>query len=130
MKLAMKRRKATRKAPAIPMKVSMKSSTSKVAMKKAMKSVKISKVGTKSQVLKGLKLKTKGGMKAADLMKNKSGKVVSKRRHEQGKKAYEKNLLIWVKACTKARAELGLKGFVLVKKGSEFYNRAKSLMSS
>merc|ERR1719331_45406 len=97
------------------------------ALMKAMK--KVTKVGTKSQVLKGLKLKTKGGMKASDLMKNKDGKVVSKKKHLQGKKAYEKHLAKWSEACSKARKELGLKGFVAIKKGSVFYNRTKDLMS-
>merc|ERR1719181_1405057 len=107
----------------------------KLAMKsmkamKVMKAMKKSNVGKKWQVLKGAKLKTKGGMKASDLMKNKEGKTVSKKKHALGQKSYEKNLKAWVTACTKARAELGLKGFVAIKKGSEFYNKAKALMSA
>merc|ERR1712054_610806 len=88
----------------------------------------VSKVGSKIQVLKGLKVRTKGGMRAADLMKNKNGKVVSKKRHAQGMKAYERNLAKWVEAFSKARKELHLEGFVACKKGSELYNRAKALM--
>jgi len=114
--------------------------TSAATKKKAMKAIKkakallktmkkVTKVGTKSQVLKGSKMKTKGGMKASDLMKNKHGKVVSKKKHMQGKKAYEKNLAKWSQACSKARKELGLKGFVAIKKSSDFYNRTKDLMS-
>merc|ERR1712100_476829 len=107
----------------------------KLAMKsmkamKVMKAMKKSNVGKKWQVLKGAKLKTKGGMKASDLMKNKEGKTVSKKKHALGQKSYEKNLKAWVTACTKARAELGLKGFVAIKKGSEFYIKAKALMSA
>lgn len=110
----------------------MKMAPGKSATKKAMKVMKEkrkSKVGTKSQVLKGLKVKTRGGLLAADLMKNKSGKVVSAKMHAIGKKAYEKNIQKWMCACTKARNELGLVGFVAVKKGSAFYDRAKALMS-
>merc|ERR1719265_72831 len=104
----------------------------KVVMKamKAMKAMKKSNVGKKWQVLKGDKLKTKGGMKASDLMKSKTGKTVSKKKHALGQKSYEKNLKAWVLACTKARAELGLKGFVAIKKGSEFYIKVKALMSA
>lgn len=137
----MKSMKAMRVAP-VPMKAmkrtgikpSMKSM--KVAMKvmKVMKTMKAMKkksnVGKPWQVLKGSKLKTKGGMKASDLMKSKEGKIVSKKKHALGQKSYEKNLKAWVIACTKARAELGLKGFVAIKKGSEFYNKAKALMSA
>lgn len=97
---------------------------------KALKKNKVTKTGTKWQVLKGVKVKTKGGMRASDLMKNKNGKVVSKKKHLQGRSAYDKHLAKWVGACSKARTELNLKGFVAVKKGSEFYNRVKSLMSA
>merc|ERR1711959_829188 len=97
---------------------------------KAMKAKRVSKVGSKSQVLKGLKARTKGGMRAADLMKNKNGKVVSKKLHAHGKKAFERNLAKWIEACSKARKELGLTGFVACKKGSEFYSRATALMAS
>jgi len=94
------------------------------AMKKAKSSI-----GSKSQVLKGLKLKTKGGLRASDLIKNKSGKVVSKKRHAAGRKAYEKNLATWVSACTRARKELHLTGFVAIKRDTDVYNRAKAFLS-
>jgi hypothetical protein len=128
MKRAMKRAAMKRKREA-----------STGSMKKkpegAMRSMKVMKkkkstIGSKSQVLKGKRIKTKGGMKAADLMKNKKGKVVSKRRHAVGKAAYAKNLAAWVNAFSQARKELGLTGFVAIKKGTEFYSRAKALMSS
>merc|ERR1712178_504658 len=100
--------------------------TMKVAMKAAKKK---SSIRFKWQVLKGSKLKTKGGMKADDLTKNKNGKVVSKKQHAIGRKAYERNLLAWTTACSKARKELGLTGFVPVKKETDFYKKAKALMS-
>lgn len=107
----------------------MKSDTKKsLKVMKMMKKAK-TRIGSKSQVLKGLKLKTKGGLRASDLMKNKSGKVVSKRRHAAGRKAYEKNLATWVNACTRARKELHLTGFVAIKRGTDVYNRAKAFLS-
>merc|ERR1719214_564758 len=57
-------------------------------------------------------------------MKSKTGKVVTKKSHAAGKKAY-KNIKGWTEAVQKARKELGVKGFVAVKKGSALYKKAK-----
>jgi len=130
---AMKKLACSRTAPS-SMKKEMKNVATKAAMKKTMKVMKVmkalkkkSKVGSKSQVLSGKRLRTKGGIKADDLMKNKEGKVVSKKRNAIGLKAYA-NLAAWVDACKQARNELGLKGFVAVKKETEFYIRAKAIL--
>ena len=48
-------------------------------------------VGTKAKVFHGSADKTSGGLRQADLMKNKHGRIVSKKKHEQGKVAV-KNL--------------------------------------
>merc|ERR1719334_319560 len=89
------------------------------AMKKAMK------VGKKSSVFKGIREKTGGGLKKGDLVKSKRGKVVSKKSSAHGKKAY-KHIKAWTEACQKARKELGIKGFVAIKKGTPFYKAAKA----
>ena len=62
---------------------------------------------------------------AKDLIKNKSGKIVSKKRSALAKK----NNFIkgWTTAVQKARKALGLKGFVAIKKGSPLYIKAKEL---
>merc|ERR1711896_78134 len=78
----------------------------------------------KSSVWNGGKEKTMGGLKKSDLMKSKTGKVVSKKQHAAGKKAY-KHIKGWTDAVQKARKELGVKGFVAVKKGSALYKKAK-----
>jgi hypothetical protein len=44
-------------------------------------------VGTKAQVFHGTAKHTSGGLKRADLMKTKKGRIVSKRKHAAGKKA-------------------------------------------
>merc|ERR1719379_2736659 len=49
-------------------------------------------------------------------MKNKFGKIVTKKQHAAGKKAYA-HIKGWTIAVQKARKELGVKGFVAVKKG-------------
>merc|ERR1711881_537129 len=78
----------------------------------------------KSQVLKGRKVKTVGGLTKSDLTKNKSGKVVSKKKSLQGKKNR------WTAACAKARKALGVKGFCAVggksKQGQELLKKARS----
>merc|ERR1711904_40125 len=101
---------------------------------KAMKGMKATKAKTISKIAKGKrgkasvflgnKEKTQSGLKKSDLMKNKAGKIVSKKSSAAGKKAYHliKGLTV---AVQKARKELGIKGFVAVKKGSALYKKAK-----
>merc|ERR1719263_2694860 len=95
-----------------------------------MKAKKISVIAkgkrAKFSVWLGGKEKTASGLKKSDLMKSKTGKLVSKKSHAAGKKAY-KNIKNWTVACQKARKELGVKGFVAVKKGSALYKKAKEL---
>merc|ERR1719163_2784229 len=95
---------------------------------KAMKAKTISKIAKgkhgKASVFLGNKEKTVGGLKKSDLTKNKVGKIVSKKSSAAGKKAY-KFIKSWTVAVQKARKELGVKGFVAVKKGSALYKKAK-----
>merc|ERR1711973_833518 len=109
----------------------------KTGMKK--KAKRVSKVakgrGAKARVFLGLKEKTQSGLKKSQLMKNKEGKIVTKKKSAQGKKAYQKNgLAKWNKACMQARKALGVKGFqviggktskgqALLKKARSFYNK-------
>lgn len=51
---------------------------------------KVSPGWDKRQVWEGKKTKTRGGLTRDDLMKNKQGKIVSKKKHAQGKKLYAK----------------------------------------
>merc|ERR1719335_889078 len=112
----------------------MKKAMTMTAMKKAMaKKVmkamakKKSVVGKKASVFKGTKEKTKGGLKKGDLMKSKSGKIVSKKSSANGKKIHAKYLKGWTTAVQKARKALGLKGFVAIKKGTPLYKKAKEI---
>merc|ERR1719261_395569 len=57
-------------------------------------------------------------------MNSKTGKVISKKKHATGKKAY-KHIKAWTEAVQKARKELGVKGFVAIKKGSALYKKAR-----
>merc|ERR1719401_195433 len=107
----------------------MKMSSMKMRMK--MKAKKVSKTGKKWQVFAGKKEKSKGGLKKTDLIKNKNGKVVSKKMSLKGKKVYQQ-ISAWTVAFNKARKTLGVKGFVpcggktaqgqaLLKKTRSFY---------
>jgi len=77
----------------------------------------------KSVVFRGTKEKTVGGLTKSDLIRNKYGKIVSKKASLRAKK----NNFIkgWTTAVQKARKALGLKGFVAIKKGSALYKKAK-----
>merc|ERR1719375_2860225 len=106
----------------------MKAMAAMKAMK-AMKKKAVSKVAkgrmAKSVVFRGTKEKTVGGLTKSDLIRNKYGKIVSKKASLQAKK----NNFIkgWTTAVQKARKALGLKGFVAIKKGSALYKKAKEL---
>ena len=104
----------------------------KKSMKKAMKSMKrrAMKVSTvaKNKLAKltvwrgtGGKVKTSGGLTKANLVKNKNGKVVSK------KKSLRMKNNKWAAALVKARKQLKIKGFAPIKKGSALYKAAKSI---
>ena len=79
----------------------------------------------KVMVLRGSKARTTGGLKASDLTKNKSGRVVSKKRSAQGKKS------AWMQAVKAARAALKIKGFAVVggktAAGQALLKKARSL---
>merc|ERR1719453_2147896 len=93
-------------------------------MKKAMKKSVIAKGKmARSVVFRGNKSKTQGGLTKDKLMKNKAGKIVSRKASAAGKKRYA-NIKGWTVAVQKARKELGVKGFVAVKKGSALYKKA------
>merc|ERR1719272_1441147 len=67
--------------------------------------------------------KTASGLSKSDLVKSKTGKIVSKRRSLNAKKS--NNLGAWTAAVKKARKALNIKGFVAIKKGTPFYKKAK-----
>ena len=96
---------------------------------KAMKAMKrVSKFAkgkmARAVVFRGNKEATLSGLTKANLMRNKNGKIVSKKASANGKKAYAR-IKGWTVAVTKARKFLGLKGFIAVKKGSPLYKKAK-----
>merc|ERR1712018_748628 len=103
------------------------------AMKKK-KAKRVSKVakgrGAKARVFRGTKVRTSGGLKKSALIKNEHGRVVSKKAHAHGKKAY-RNVAKFANAVKAARKSLGIKGFVPIggktAKGQALLKKARSL---
>merc|ERR1712124_135351 len=94
------------------------------AMKKKSVSTIAKGIMSKVMVLRGSKAKTVGGLTAKDLTKNKHGRVVSKKLSAKGKKSP------WIAACNKARKALQITGFVVIKKGSPLYVKAKEFYNA
>merc|ERR1711918_333354 len=91
----------------------------------------VSKIATgrmsKVVVFRGSKVRTTGGLKATALIKNKNGRIVSKKQSLLAKKRYASSIKGWTVAVQKARKVLGLKGFVALKKGTPLYLKAREL---
>merc|ERR1712168_1007776 len=113
---------------------SMKKKSGKKGMKK--KAKRVSKVakgrGAKARVFRGLKEKTSTGLTKSALVKNKVGRVVSKKKSAHEKKVYQKNgIAKWIKSVQQARKSLGIKGFQVVggktSKGQALLKKARSI---
>merc|ERR1711997_807851 len=90
-----------------------------MAMATAME--KVSARLSKRHVFAGKAAKSNGGLTKDKLVKNKSGRIVSKALSARGKKSP------WIAACAAARKALNIKGFAVIKKGSPLYIKAKAL---
>jgi len=120
--------KSTKSTPAKKTAMKKKSLMKTKPIKKVKRASKIAKgKHAKVKVWRGTKAKTSKGLKKGDLMKSKDGKVVSKKKSAQGRQQFGLTLAKWVGACKQARKELGITGFVAIKKGTPFYDKAKEL---
>merc|ERR1719231_1682477 len=100
-------------------------------MKKAKRVSKIARGRfARSLVLRGIRERTVGGLKRDQLIKNKRGKVVSKKASAQGSRRY-KNIRDWVESVVEARAELRIQGFVAINgkslQGKALFVKAKAI---
>merc|ERR1719419_493746 len=120
------KRKTVRRRVSRKRRVSKKKRTPVRRRRKARKSL---IRGTRNQVFRGSRLKVKTtGQTKKDLMKNKRGKVVSKKAHAKGRKIYKKNGIDkWTSAFMEARKNLGVTGFQAIKKGTKLYNETKKI---
>merc|ERR1719471_1969959 len=104
---------------------------------KAMKAKRVSVIAkgrmAKALVFSGRKEKTVGGMTKASLIRNKFGKIVSKKASERAKKNFASSgLKAWTDAVKAARKALNLTGFIAIggksATGKALYAKAKSLL--
>merc|ERR1719335_326546 len=103
---------------------------------KVMKAKRVSKIArgrfARAMVFRGSKEKTVGGLTKDMLMKNKRGKIVSKKASAAGKKKF-KNIEAWTEATVSARKALQLKGFTAINgksvQGKAIYVKAKALLA-
>merc|ERR1719190_65226 len=118
MKAAMKKR-----APAMKKRSAMKKRVSKIARGPL----------SHALVLRGAREKTVGGLTKADLMRNKRGKVVSKKASAGSKRAYA-HIKGWSEALAAARKALNVIGFVAINgktaQGKALYAKAKAIYSA
>merc|ERR1712190_348245 len=84
----------------------------------------------KALVFRGTKEKTVGGLKRDGLMKNKRGKIVSKKASAAGKRSF-RNVEYWVASVVEARKALHMSGFVAINsksvQGKALYVKSKAL---
>merc|ERR1712050_551617 len=101
----------------------------KKVVRRSRKARKVSVRGTRGQVFRGTRQKVRTtGQTKDDLMKNKRGRIVSKKANAAGKRTFKRNGLgKWNKAFMQARKNLGLSRFVACKKGTAFYKEAMRL---
>jgi len=127
---ARKARRASKpKAPKAAKKPRAPKATKRRSAKKVKKPKRVTKksqTGSYAKVWHGSCKWTKGGLTKADLMRNKNGKIVSKKRH-----TLRKSMGGWMTAVIKARKQLGITGFVALNRGPQgiaLYKLAKSLV--
>merc|ERR1712107_776342 len=86
-----------------------------------------------SQCVQWQKGETNSGMKKNDLIKNKNGRIVSKKSSAASKKRFQgSRIQKWMKACAAARKELKITGFVALNSGAQgkaLYAKAKALFA-
>merc|ERR1712032_84404 len=99
-------------------------------MGKVMKAKRVSKRMAKAIAFRGGNTGGATTLKQADLVKNKSGKIVSKVKSMLAKKRYASGPGKWAKAVQKARKEMGVTGFVAIKKGTPLYKKARNCTAS
>merc|ERR1712141_970666 len=124
-------------AMALPMKKTAAMKAMKAKTMKAMKAKRVSVIAkgrmARALVFSGRKEKTVGGMTKASFIRNKSGKIVSKKASERAKKNFASSgLKAWTDAVKAARKALNLTGFVAIggksATGKALYAKAKSLL--
>merc|ERR1712057_40432 len=105
------------KLPLVKMAKAMKAMKAMTAMKKKVVSARLAK----RHAFFGKIDKTQTGLKKTDLVKNKAGRIVSKKKSQLMKASP------WLAALKQARSALKIKGFCAIKKGTPLYKKVKEL---
>ena len=126
--MAVRRRSAARKSRRATKRRVTRRRVAARKVRKAKKAKRVSVVGKKFQVWNGTRERTVCGLTKKDLMKSKSGKVVSKKQALRARSNMKKNgLSKWMAAVKQVRKEMGLKGFVAIKKGTAYYKAVRKV---
>ena len=121
------------------MKAAMKAMKPAMKAMKAKKAMKVSKIAkgklARAVVFRGGKEKTSGGMTKDQLVKSKTGRIVSKKASARAKKAFATSpLKKWMEAMKQARKQLNIKGFCAcggkTAQGKALYAKTKSILSA
>merc|ERR1712130_763046 len=96
---------------------------------KAMKAKRVSKRMAKAIAFRGGNTGGATTLAKSDLVRSKTGKIVSKAKSVLAKKRYAAGIGKWTKAVQKARKELGVRGFLAIKKGTPLYKKAKEFFN-
>jgi len=124
-------RRATRRAVRKARRAASKPKAPKAVAKKTRKPKRVTKksqTGSMRRVWNGTKIYTAGGLTKKDLIKTKSGKVMTKKQYANGQKTKTTG---WMKAVARARKELKITGFCVINRGAQgtaLYKLAKSYM--
>ena len=121
------RRAATPRAPKRRSTKKRRATKRRAVRRRTVRKAKKPVVGKMWQVWNGTREKTVGGLRKKDLLMNKRGKVVSKRQSKNAQKRMKTTIGAWCAAIKTVRKEMGLKGFVPCKKGTEYYKRVNAL---
>merc|ERR1712039_1024997 len=101
----------------------------KVKAMKAMKAKRVSKRMAKAIAFRGGNTGGATTLAKSDLVRCKTGKIVSKAKSVLAKKRYAAGIGKWTKAVQNARKELGVRGFLAIKKGTPLYKKAKEFFN-
>ena len=85
--------------------------------------------GTRSEVFLSMARQTRGGLKRHDLLAY-HRRIMSKKELARYRLQGRRNLSLWSYAVMCARKELGIRGFVVVRKGTPLYAYARLLYES
>jgi hypothetical protein len=124
------RKKSMKKAMKGMKRRSMKAKKS--MKKRSMRKKRVSVIGKRVSVFHGTKHHTSGGLTKNDFKKNRTGRIVSKKKSDAAKRRFSKTIGKWAVATKNARRQLGIRGFQAVggrsTRGQALLKKVRSLV--